>query len=86
MPQHPVSSVRLMRLVNSRFDVAGIGFNPWSKHFAWLPVKLENNDYTKLYGLERWVWLKTVFKRRIYVHTGGLYPVVGYNVYSDNDD
>jgi len=66
--------------------MAGIGFNPWVKFFAWYPVRLENNDYTKLTCPEGWVWLKTVFKRRIYVHTRGLYPVVGYNVYSDNDD
>lgn len=55
----------------------------WSKWFAWYPVHLRNNDHAKISGEPRWVWLKLIYKRRIYVHIGGMYGIDGYDVYSD---
>ncbi len=54
----------------------------FKKWFAWYPVKLEHNVYAQP-DFEGWVWLKVVYKRRIYVHTGGPYAISGYNVYTD---
>lgn len=54
----------------------------WTSWFAWYPVKLENNDHAKISGTERWVWMRVVYKRRVYIHLGE-HGISGYNVYSD---
>lgn len=56
----------------------------WEKWFAWHPVYLDNNDYAKITGELRWVWLRYVYRTTIYHHTGNpLNPLLSYNKYKD---
>ncbi len=52
-----------------------------TKWFAWYPVNIDNE----------WVWLKSVYRVRRYVHVrpGGEYPsppVIGYWIYSQKEN
>lgn len=55
----------------------------WKHWFAWYPIKLENNDYAKISGNTRWVWLCMIYKRQIYKSYPGMLYQLSFNVYSD---
>ena len=54
-----------------------------TRWFAWYPVRLRNTDHAKISGDPRWVWMKFIYRSRIYTYVGGMYGIDGYYVYSD---